>query len=505
MNMEYNYDVIVVGAGNSGLAAAATAAKSGLKTLLIEKNPIPGGSATSFRRGRFEFESSLHELANIGTEENPGSVRKMFESLGVNINWHLENTAFRAVVTGENGYDVTAPLGVDAFCEAIERVSPGSLESVKRVFEIADEIGRALEYLSKGKPDVNVLAKEYPDFLRAASHTTEECLNALGMPKKAQSILCTYWSYLGADVSKIDFMHYILMLDRYVRFGAAMPHMRSHELSLGLEKAVRDNGGEIWYNSAVSQVLVKDSVAYGVKVNGKELYAKNIVLNCNPDVAYAKMISPEHIPEDAVKLSNAREINLPFFTVYLGLNRSAEELGIKDYSVFLFDSQDSKEQYDSVNSIDNSFSIINCLNCVVPEASPKGTCMLFFTTLLNEKIWENLSPQDYKKLKNKIAQRLISDYETKLGLSVKPYIEEIVIATPATFARYLGTPNGTPYGYEMNLWDSMIARIMNAKKEQFIDNLFFAGAHGERGDGYSSTYANGVSVAKSVIAKEAAK
>ena len=53
--MDKHFDVIVVGAGNGGLAAAANTAKAGLKTLLLEKHNIPGGCATSFRRGRFEF------------------------------------------------------------------------------------------------------------------------------------------------------------------------------------------------------------------------------------------------------------------------------------------------------------------------------------------------------------------------------------------------------------------------------------------------------------------
>ena len=46
------YDVIVIGAGNGGLAAAANCAKAGLSTLLLERHNIPGGSASSFVRGR---------------------------------------------------------------------------------------------------------------------------------------------------------------------------------------------------------------------------------------------------------------------------------------------------------------------------------------------------------------------------------------------------------------------------------------------------------------------
>ena len=60
-----SYDVIVVGAGNGGLTAAATTAKAGYKTLLLERHNLPGGCATSFVRGRFEFEVALHELCDI--------------------------------------------------------------------------------------------------------------------------------------------------------------------------------------------------------------------------------------------------------------------------------------------------------------------------------------------------------------------------------------------------------------------------------------------------------
>lgn len=54
------YDAVVIGAGNGGLAAACRMAKAGKKTLLIERHNMPGGCASSFRRGRFEFETALH-------------------------------------------------------------------------------------------------------------------------------------------------------------------------------------------------------------------------------------------------------------------------------------------------------------------------------------------------------------------------------------------------------------------------------------------------------------
>lgn len=42
-----NYDVIVCGAGTAGIAAAIAASRNGAKTVLVEKNGIPGGTATA--------------------------------------------------------------------------------------------------------------------------------------------------------------------------------------------------------------------------------------------------------------------------------------------------------------------------------------------------------------------------------------------------------------------------------------------------------------------------
>ena len=83
------YDVIVIGAGNGGLAAAATLAEKGKKTILFEKHNIPGGCGTSFRRGRFEFEVALHQLSHMGTAEKPGPLREQFRRYGIEkeIDW----------------------------------------------------------------------------------------------------------------------------------------------------------------------------------------------------------------------------------------------------------------------------------------------------------------------------------------------------------------------------------------------------------------------------------
>ena len=130
------YDAVVVGAGNAGLSAALRLAMSHKKTLLIEQNNTPGGCATSFVRGRFEFDPSLHELCSVGPEDDPGSVRKLFDEFGVNIEWVKISDCFRVVSTYSDGtpMDVTMPSGEQAFIDKMEEYVPGSRRSMEDLF-----------------------------------------------------------------------------------------------------------------------------------------------------------------------------------------------------------------------------------------------------------------------------------------------------------------------------------------------------------------------------------
>ena len=126
------FDAVVIGAGNGGLAAACRMAKGGKKTLLIERHNMPGGCASSFRRGRFEFETALHEICEWGTKENPGGCRKTCEEFGLDIPWHMVPDNFRVITTASDGRQELPEL-LDAFSDA----EPGP---VKRTAELGDTL-----------------------------------------------------------------------------------------------------------------------------------------------------------------------------------------------------------------------------------------------------------------------------------------------------------------------------------------------------------------------------
>ena len=502
--MNKRYDIVVVGAGNAGLSAALHCASEGKKVLLIEQHNLPGGCATSFVRGRFEFEPSLHELCDIGTAEDPGEIRQMMEAYGVHVDWKPVPDCFRIISTYSDGgaMDVTMPAGKGPFLEKMEEYVPGSRRKMEEYFELLEEIMEGTAYISasNGHADSAVLKEKYPNLLRTGAYPVKEVWEAMKIPPRCQDILSTYWGYLGVDMERMAFIHYCNMFMKYVTRAAYIPTHTSHEISCAMVERLRELGGDIWFNCRALEFLFNGDRLCGVRTTSGDVECSYALANINPDIIYAKMMPKDLIPEREKKLSAARKHNYSarMYTIYVGLNKTAEEIGIRDYCIFMGDTADSAKEYKNIlGGYDtNNFTIFLCGNIANPEASPEGTSIGFFTSMGNPDEWGDLSQEDYVALKNKYARKFIKELKDKAGIDIEPYIEEICVASPWTFARYLGTPEGSVYGYETAGWDGMMARMMMLSSDYPIKGLRPIGAAGPRGDGYSSAYVCGKLMAR---------
>ena len=126
--------------------------------------------------------------------------------------------------------------------------------------------------------------------------------------------------------------------------------------------------------------------------------------------------------------------------------------------------------------------------------------MVQFAKFYTDDAFKNLKEKDYFKEKDRIAREIVEHFEQVTGIDLQSHIEEIVVASPVTWARYLGTPQGDVYGYSPAGWDGMFPRVQSGHKlDHTIKGLRFCGGHGTQMDGYSQAYLSGAEQARYML------
>ncbi len=493
------YDLIVIGAGNGGLMTACRAAQLGLKVMVVEKHNLPGGAATSFVRGRFEFDASLHEIPDFGKGEMRGELGHLFDELGIETTMHPIKDAFRYVVEkdGIRKYDITFPHGKDKVMALIARECPEDVEAMGEFLRLAGSIGRGLAYLGsvRGKPDMEILMREHQEFMKLMTMSAGDLFRELGMTEKCRDILSAYWPYQGTDIDTVDATRYLMMVYGYFVNGAYVPEMRSHSLSVAIVKRATELGCRFLFNTEVTRVLTNHGVVCGVELNdGTVLETAAVASNAYPEIVYSKLLDDRSlVPEFELKKANAREYGFRAFSVYLGLDAPPEEIGVEDYTVFISTTEDSSVICENSKTREGTEYALDvcCLNMAIPDCSPEGTTQMVLTISYTGDAWADVSEENYMKVKREVTDKMIDDLERIMGYKIREHIEEIEIASPVTFARYMASPQGSIYGYSSLKWDGMSSRTLAAGMEQTVPGLFFVGGHGSSLSGYFPTYSSG--------------
>ena len=163
--MKDNYDVIVIGAGNAGLMSALQIASKGKSVLVLEANSVPGGLATSFVKGRFEFENTLRAVHNLGSEtNNKGRLRKLFNEFNLNdeIEWLEIPSSYKIIKTDNPREEYDLVFGLDEFIKKMQDYEPESKDKLSEFFDLAKEIRDGFLYMiSNDNIDYDFIKEKY--------------------------------------------------------------------------------------------------------------------------------------------------------------------------------------------------------------------------------------------------------------------------------------------------------------------------------------------------------
>lgn len=490
-------DVVVIGAGNGGLTASATLARKGLKVLLLERHNIPGGCATSFCRGRFEFEVALHQLSGLGTPEKPGPLRMTLDSLGV-----MEDLEFVKIkdlysVHTPDGFGITLKPDKKRVVEELKQKFPHEKEAIDRFFDLVytyanDMIGAFIFR------DPEPSREKYPNLYRYALRNAKAVLDDHFKDPLLKAVISVYWGYLGVSTDQLSFAYLAMLLFQYIEFKPFHVKGGSQALSNAVLHAFLAAGGRARFNCGAQRILVEGNQVIGVKTDqGDTIETRYVVANVSPMETYTHLLGKGLIPQNTLQEMNGRSLSNSAFSMFVGFDCEPHALNMRESTNFLMASTDIDQSlHERMEAIDirDELMVMSCYDISDPSFSPPGTCQVNLVTLKYGNPWLHIPPAEYHDVKFRCAEAMLKRAED-IFPGLRQHIEEIEVATPLTHMRYLGHPAGAVYGFESRTKDSFFFQPGNRSP---VKGLTFAG--GWVGDqGFEPTLRSGVAAAKSIL------
>ncbi|MCF2528829.1 phytoene desaturase family protein [Yinghuangia soli] len=459
-----DYDVIVIGAGNAGLSAAATMQRGGRRTLLLERHNVPGGAAHSFVRGRYEFEVSLHQLAGMHGE---GPLRAVFDMLDVTrrLEFVIDDDLYRTVVPGV--LDVTLPADWQGVIDTLDAHYPGNRAQLTRFMELVRETGVwqlvARSSLHKMQEMTEWLTG-LSDVRRYGLKSFQEVLDDFFTDERLKLVLSSYWSYNGRMPSQCPFMDLARLITLYIEFKPYQVVGGSMSMSSAMLDSFLEAGGEVKFNANVTRIITRGGAACGVRLeDGTEVSSRMVISNAPSITTYTKMLEDGVVPDRVLRDLRGRTIGPSATVTYLGLDAPAAELGFLSSTNFIHADLDERATDRSSRTLEPArFLVATCYDVRPTGYAPPGTSQVALASLHYAAPWEAVAPEDYAAAKFAFAQTQLELLKA-VAPGVRDVIEEAEVATPITFKRYLSQPGGTIYGFEQDASDSWLFRDEDLK------------------------------------------
>jgi len=468
-----HYDAVVIGAGNAGLTAGATLAQGDAKVLVLERHNIPGGCATSFCRGRFEFEVALHQLSGIGTPEKPGPLRMTLDQLGV-----MDQLDFMPM---SDLYHVMIPGKLDILLEpdrarataTLKRHFPAEADHIETFIDLVYKVfGEVIGAFYFKDPEIH--PDKYPLYFQYGLKPLQAVLDQHFSDPLLKTALTPYWTYMGLPPSRLAFIDMAAMLFAYIEFLPYHLKGGSQALSNALASRIVACGGKVRYSCPVEKILVENGRVAGVRTaDGETILTGQVISNASKIATYVDMLEPDQVPEAVWGEMKRTTIGPSAFTLYLGLDLPPEALGISSSTNFILGHTDADAVYDQMRNLEidhRDAMMMTCYTLIDPGFSPPGTSQVALITLKFGDAWLQVPPAQYAAEKYRLADAMLQKAEAAFP-GLRGHIEEMEIATPITHMRYLDTPRGAIYGFEKHIKDSPVFLPNRAH----IDGLFLAG------------------------------
>ncbi|MCB9655172.1 MAG: NAD(P)/FAD-dependent oxidoreductase [Deltaproteobacteria bacterium] len=416
------YDVAIIGAGMSGLAAGLRLAQFGRSVVIVERHGMWGGLNSFYKKDGYRFDVGLHAVTNALAPGYRGPripLQRIYRQL------RLDPDLF---ALDPQGFSMTV------FDDARLRFSNG-LELLTQ--EIAERFPSEID----GFHRLSARCAAYPDSMveRPFVSTRAVLADFIRDPLLVDMLLCPLLYYGSAHENDVDFDQFTILFNSIYREGFCRPKEGVRRILDVLVSRFRESGGRLLRSTPVEAIEVQDGRVAGLRLEDGGVVSADVVLSS------AGLLETMALRTDADRAPPSVEAagELSFIETIWVLDRPAKDLGW-EASVAFFNHGERFLWRRPDAFVDDASGVICCPgNYQHDEAIDPP--LLRATHLANHRAWFSFDDAAYIEAKREALKRSESAVASIAG----PFAHHAVyrdMFTPKTVTKFTGHRHGAVYG-----------------------------------------------------------
>ena len=414
-----HYDVIIIGAGMSGLAAAIRLAYFDKNVLVLERHYAAGGLNSYYALGGYQFDVGLHAMTNYvppGTRGAP--LTKIYRQLRLTpedfalVPQHQSEIRFPGVTLRFNN-------DFEFFVQEVMERFPAQKENFLRLVRCIREYDE-FDFDAKPLSGRQVLSRYLTD------------------PLLIDMLFCPLMIYGNAQEHDMEFGQFVVMFKSIFCEGLARPREGVRRIINVLRRKVREFGGNVRMKCGVQALRVQDGRVRSVELDSGETLTADAILSSAGYVETLRLCD-DGDPERLVPL----EGRLSFVEILSVLDAPMQTLG-HDTTITFYNT--AKEFHYEVprDLVDARSGVICCPDNFLYD-KPPARSMIRLTCLASFDGWSRLPEADYVAAKAAWLPKIQAEV-----LQFLPDFRDHVVFTdfftPRTIQYWTGHANGAVYG-----------------------------------------------------------
>ena len=288
-------DVVVIGSGIGGLAAALALARGGRRVLVVEQHYVPGGWCHSFKLDRYRYSPGVHY---VGELQPGGRMRRLLSGLGVGPEltfFELNPRGFDHVRVGRSRVDI--PRGARELRASLCERFPAERRGIREYLDVCQRLHEELSapLRASGERGLLSMPRRTPTLLRHGLTKLGPYLRSRIQSPLLRTVLATPCGDHGMAPDRTPLPLHASVVGHYLH-GGYYPHRGGAGLVQAFVRGIKRHGGGVQLSTRVRRILLEGGRAAGIELDsGETITAGHVISNADPGLTFGRMLPPEAI------------------------------------------------------------------------------------------------------------------------------------------------------------------------------------------------------------------